>query len=158
MHRFCASCRRHGQAALLAVCIVTLAAPGLPAQTIQGPTLQGDSTHPAEATNWVETRLYFGLGPANHPHTGITAAAWRRFLDGEVTPRFPSGLSVSDLYGQWQGQADTRPSRLRSKLVILVYPATAENARRVDAIRTAWKQQTGDQSVLRVTTPADVSF
>ena len=37
-------------------------------------------------------------------------------------------------------------------------PRHAENRARIDAIRAAWKQMTGDQSVLRVTEPADVSF
>lgn len=121
-------------------------------------TLQGDAAHPAEAVNWVETRLYFGLGQTGLSHTGVKAAAWRRFLDDEVTPRFPSGLSVADLYGQWQGKGETHPSRLRSKLVILVYASTQENAKRIDEIRVAWKQRTGDRSVLKVTEAADVSF
>ena len=125
-------------------------------------TLGGDATHPAEARGWVETRLYFGLGPADGSakthHRGVSETVWRRFLDDEVTPRFPAGLSVSDVYGQWQGRGDGRPVRLRSKMLILVYPATEENARRVDAIRAAWKQRTGDQSVLKVTEPAEVSF
>jgi hypothetical protein len=43
-------------------------------------------------------------------------------------------------------------------MLIIDYPATAENAIRVEAIRAAWKQRTGDQSVLKVTQPADVSF
>lgn len=28
------------------------------------PTLQGDSTHPGQTQGWVDTKLYFGLGPA----------------------------------------------------------------------------------------------
>ena len=34
---------------------------------------------------------------------------WRDFLDREVTPRFPSGLSVVDVYGQWHGKQQNRP-------------------------------------------------
>lgn len=130
------------------------------------PTLRGDATHPAEARGWVETQLYFGLGPAdgapsgarNRAHKGINGRVWRQFLDEEITPRFPAGLSVSDVYGQWQRRGEGRPERLRSKMLILLYPANEENARRVDAIRAAWKQRTGDESVLKVTEPAEVSF
>jgi hypothetical protein len=43
-------------------------------------------------------------------------------------------------------------------MLVIDYPATKENAAKVEAIRAAWKQRTGDQSVLRVTHPADVSF
>jgi hypothetical protein len=122
------------------------------------PTLSGDAAHPGQTSGWVDTKLYFGLGPADHPEQGVSEAEWRAFLDKEVTPRFPSGLSVVDVYGQWQGKKDPAPQRLRSKLLIVDYPDTEENRAKVEAIRAAWKRQTGQLSVLRVTEPADVSF
>ena len=122
------------------------------------PTLKGDAAHPAHAQHWVDTRLYFGLGPADAPDKGVSEAAWRDFLDTEVTPRFPSGLSVIDVYGQWQGKGEIAPERIRSKLLVIDYPATPANAAKIEAIRAAWKQKTGDQSVMKVTEPADVSF
>ncbi len=106
----------------------------------------------------MDTRLYFGLGPADAPDKGVSEAAWRAFLDKEVTPRFPAGLSVVDVYGQWQGKDEKAPERIRSKELIIDYPATAENAAKIQAIRVAWKAKTGDQSVMKVTEPADVSF
>jgi hypothetical protein len=75
-----------------------------------------------------------------------------------VTPRFPAGLTVVDVYGQWQGKDQPAPERLHSKMLIIDYPDTNENREKIDAIRAAWKQKTGDQSVLRVTEPVDVSF
>jgi len=122
------------------------------------PTLQGDAAHPGRTSNWVDTRLYFGLGAIDHPEQGVSEADWRSFLDREVTPRFPDGLSVLDVYGQWQGKNQKTPERLRSKMLIVDYPDTAENRAKIEAIRAAWKQKTGDQSVMRVTEPADVSF
>jgi hypothetical protein len=122
------------------------------------PTRRGDPAHPGGTKGWVETRLYFGVGPADHPEQGISETEWRRFLDLEVTPRFPSGLSVADVYGQWQGKNEHAPERLRSKMLIIDYPDTLENRAKIEAIRAAWKQKTGDQSVMRVTEPADVSF
>jgi hypothetical protein len=130
----------------------------VPAQTAAKPTLHGDAAHPAHAQHWADTHLYFGLGPADDATKGVSEAAWRDFLDEEVTPRFPSGLSVIDVYGQWQGKAETTPERIRSKVLIVDYPATAANAAKIEAIRAAWKQKTGDQSVLKVTEPASVSF
>jgi hypothetical protein len=122
------------------------------------PILQGDPAHPGLTRGWVDTRLYFGLGPADHPDQGISESDWRAFLDREVTPRFPDGLSVVDVYGQWQGKNQTVPERLRTKLLVIDYPDNAENRAKVDAIRLAWKQKTGDQSVMRVTEPVDLSF
>ena len=125
---------------------------------VTAPTLTGDPAHPRSTVGWVDTKLYFGLGPADDTKQGISETEWRGFLDREVTPRFPSGLSVLDVYGQWQGKNETAPERLRTKMLIIDYPYTDENRTKIEAIRTAWKQKTGDQSVMRVTVPADVSF
>ena len=121
-------------------------------------TLKGDPAHPDSTSNWVDTKLYFGLGPADVADKGVSEAAWRDFLDKEVTPRFPSGLSVIDVYGQWQGKQMKSPDRERSKLLVIDYPAKPENDAKVEAIRGAWKQRTHAQSVLKVTQHADVSF
>jgi hypothetical protein len=153
----------HVKAALLAPALGLLlcGCAHKPVQTFgtnTAPTLTGDSAHPGATKGWVDTKLFFGLGPADQADKGISEAEWRAFLDREVTPRFPDGLSVLDLYGQWQGKNQTIPERLRTRMLIIDYPDTAENRAKVDAIRAAWKQKTGDQSVMRVTEPADVSF
>jgi Protein of unknown function (DUF3574) len=122
------------------------------------PTLIADPAHPGQTAGWVDTRLYFGLGPADHPEQGVSESRWREFLDREVTPRFPDGLSVAGIYGQWQGKGQPAPERLRSKVLIIDYLDSQQNRDKVDAIRAAWKKMTGDQSVMRVTQPADVSF
>ncbi len=127
-------------------------------QQAVAPTLAGDPAHPARASGWVDTKLYFGLGPAGEPSKGISESAWRAFLDKEVTPRFPDGLSVIDVYGQWQGKEEKTPERIRTKLLVVDYPDSQENRDKIEAIRIAWKRLTGDQSVMRVTEPADVSF
>ena len=130
--------------------------------------LADDPAHPASASHWVDTRLYFELGPYaaagiprsadGHRHWPVSEADWLGFLDREVTPRFPDGLSVQDVYGQWKGVHDAVPNRARSKVLLIDYPDTAANRSRILAIRSAWKQWTGEQSVLQVTIPAEVSF
>jgi Protein of unknown function (DUF3574) len=148
-----------GRASLLAVSLLAGVLVGcghrdLPRPTAAqvAPTLSGDPAHPDRTSGWVDTRLYFGLGP------GISEARWREFLDREVTPRFPHGLSALDVYGQWQGNGQAAPERLRSKVLVIDYADTPENRDKVEDIRRAWKAMTGDQSVMRVTQPADVSF
>lgn len=144
---------------LLAAGLCGCAHPHSPAPAATAPaTLTGDPAHPGQTSGWVDTKLYFGLGLADHPDTGVSEAQWRDFLDKEVSPRFPAGLSVLDVYGQWQGKNQTAPERLRSKMLVIDYPDTQENRDKIEAIRAAWKQRTGDQSVMRVTEPADVSF
>jgi hypothetical protein len=150
--------RRVFLAPFLALALAACAHKPITPSVASAPTLQGDPAHPGQTKGWVDTRLYFGLGPVEHPEQGVSEADWRGFLDREVTPRFPDGLSVADVYGQWQGKTQTTPERLRSKMLIIDYPDTAANRAKVEAIRSAWKQKTGDQSVMRVTEPADVSF
>jgi hypothetical protein len=147
-------------AAILAIAAIgcTHQAQQVPSAAATAPALHGDAAHPAQAHGWVDTKLYFGLGPADHPEQGISGAKWRDFLDREVTPRFPDGLSVLDVYGQWLSKGQTSPERLHTKMMIVYYPDSTENRDKIDAIRSAWKKITGDQSVLRVTEPADVSF
>src|SRR5947208_10798717 len=124
-------------AVVLAGCAHRPAAPLSPAGT--APTLSGDAAHPGQASGWVDTQLYFGLSPADHPDQGISEARWREFLDGEVSPRFPDGFSVLDVYGQWLSKGQSVPERLRSKLLIVDYPDNQENRGKIDAIRAAWK-------------------
>lgn len=144
---------------LLAAWLATqFAACATPSAPTASAALHGDAAHPAQTQGWVDTKLYFGLGPADRPDQGISESAWRDFLDKEVTPRFPDGLSVINVYGQWQGKQEAEPERLRSKMLVIDYPDTPGNRAKIEAIRAAWKQRTGDQSVLRVTQPADVSF
>jgi Protein of unknown function (DUF3574) len=133
-------------------CVATVPVSGAPA------TLAGDPAHPDKTAGWVSTSLYFGLGTADKPGQGVNEQAWRGFLDREVSSRFPDGLSVVDVYGQWRGKGQAEPERLRSKMLVLLYPDTAAHRADIEAIRAAWKQLTGDQSVLRVTQPAEVSF
>ena len=121
-------------------------------------TLSGNPLHPAQAANWVDTKLYFGLAPEGDTRRASSEAQWQDFLDHEVTARFPAGLSVIDVAGQWQGANNPAPVHVRTKLLVIDYPNTPENATKIEAIRTAWKQRTHDQSVLKVTQPADVSF
>ncbi len=150
--------RRVFLAPFLALALASCAHKPIQTSTVTAPTVQGDTAHPGKTKGWVDTKLYFGLGPVEHPEQGVSEADWRGFLDREVTPRFPGGLSVVDVYGQWQGKNQAMPERLRSKLLIIDYPNTAENRAKIEAIRSAWKQKTGDQSVMRVTEAADVSF
>lgn len=150
--------RAVGAAAVLAVALGGCVPRGTPGPVATAPSLQGDAAHPGRTRGWVDTRLYFGLGPADHPEQGISEAKWREFLDREVTPRFPDGFSVLDVYGQWLSKGKTVPERLRTKMLVVDYEDNQDHRGKIDAIRAAWKQMTGDESVLRVTEPAEVSF
>ncbi len=121
------------------------------------------ATQPSAAVEqqaWVRTELYFSIG--DWTETALSTEAelkWAKFLDAEVTPRFPDGLSVMDVYGQWRSaKAGSLVQRDRSRLLVIVHADTEEASAKIEAIRAAWKQQAGEESVLRVSQPAKVSF
>ena len=91
----------------------------------------------------VQVDLYFGeVGPTE----------WRAFLDEEVTPRFPDGLSVIDIYGQYRNRQGTI-GRERSKLLVIVVFDAPAHAARVQAIVDSYRRRYKQESVLRVERP-----
>lgn len=124
-------------------------------------TFQGDAARPEQAQGWVRSELYFGVGKdagetSANPVVGETQ--WRTFLDKEVTPRFPDGLTVFDAYGQWLFRGNPEPNRLQSKVLVILHEDTPQRTADIEAIRLAWKQATGHQSVLWSRQPVEVSF
>ncbi|MCW5580906.1 MAG: DUF3574 domain-containing protein [Luteimonas sp.] len=115
------------------------------------------AAHPQPAVQWVRSELYFGIGEA-----GQVAAAgerrWREFLDAEVTPRFPEGLTVVEGYGQWRSPGAEAVERLASKVLVVVHEDTPQRRADIEAIRAAWRRLSGDESVLWARQPVDVSF
>ena len=125
--------------------------------------LNGDAARPAQTRGWVRSELYFGVGREDGPsERGQTDAIgeerWRAFLDAEVTPRFPDGLTVFDAYGQWLFRGAPEPNRLRTKVLVILNEDTPERRADIEAIRLAWKEATGHQSVLWSRHAVDVSF
>lgn len=102
----------------------------------------------AEAEPWVRSELFFGT--AKPDGTAVTETEWRGFLDREITPRFPDGLTVLSGAGQWQGE-DEEIVQEKSKIVILLYPreAAAESDAEIEEIRAAYETAFQQQSVLR---------
>jgi Protein of unknown function (DUF3574) len=89
---------------------------------------------------------------------GVTNAAWTRFVDREITPRFPDGLSVVDAAGQWQDPVRKRVVREPSKIVTIVLRDSEKGQSEIDAIAQAYKKQFRQQSVGVIVRPACVSF
>jgi len=151
---------------VLALCAALCFGPFAAAQTAQQEVTSawhGDADRPAEAVGWVKSELYFGLGDESGESSrqqtdSISEAQWRAFVDKEVTSRFPDGLTVLDAYGQWLFKDTGQLHRLRSKVLIVHHEDSPERRNDIEAIRLAWKRDTGHQSVLWSKSAADVSF
>ena len=101
------------------------------------------------------TELYFGTAK---PGGGIvTPEEWRRFLNDEVTPRFPDGLTVLEGYGQYREKSGA-VVREESRVLVLLYPKklSREVHRKIEEIRTLYKRTFAQESVLRVDFRASV--
>ena len=68
-------------------------------------------------TAYTRTTLYFGL---SRPTGIVSERQWRAFLREQVTPRFPTGLTVWKANGQWKRQ-DGHIVREPAKVLLLVH-------------------------------------
>jgi hypothetical protein len=100
--------------------------------------------------------LLFGRDIDNH--VGVSEAAWRRFVAGEITPRFPDGLTVTNATGQWRDPASGKMVREPSKRVEIVLSGRADDGARLDAVVAAYKRRFHQHSVGVIIQSACVSF
>jgi uncharacterized protein DUF3574 len=100
--------------------------------------------------------LLFGRNVGKH--LGVTESAWGRFVDREIVPRFPDGLTVYDASGRWRDRTSNRVVREPSKIVHIVLPGDPEDVARLNEIVEAYKARFKQQSVGVIVRPACVSF
>ena len=105
---------------------------------------------------WARTDLFFGTQKPDG--SAVSDEEFKRFLDNVITPRFPDGLTLLMGFGQFRNSAGVIVQE-RSMLLILLYPPpTADSSKKIEQIRTAYKQMFQQESVLRVDTAGLVSF
>jgi hypothetical protein len=100
--------------------------------------------------------LYFGRNIGEV--LGVGEEAWSRFVDAEITPRFPDGLTVIDLAGQWRDTASGRIVREPGKLLIIVLGSDPAEQARVGEIIDAYKRRFQQQAVLMLQRLACVTY
>jgi len=106
-------------------------------------------------TMFMRTELIFGMSRSDGPD--ITESEFQTFIDDQVTPRFPDGLTVVNGNGQFRDASGTIVQE-RSKVLILLYPFGKKSSNQVDAIRTEYQAMFQQQSVLRIDEEQCVSF
>ncbi|MGW7241973.1 DUF3574 domain-containing protein [Streptomyces sp. NPDC054804] len=113
---------------------------------------------PVRGKAYVETRLFFGTArPAGGP--AVTDRQFTAFVDKEVTPDFPDGLTVQSGRGQWR-DAHGAIEKERSYELTLLYPESAAKRgdRKIEEIRRAYEKAFAQESVGRVDERAQVDF
>lgn len=104
---------------------------------------------------FIQDELYFGR---SRTEGIISEAEFQKFLDTEITPRFPDGLTVIDANGQFRNRAGIIIKE-PTKILVLIYPNSPEKKQAIQNIINLYKSQFQQESVLRVTsTPVLVKF
>jgi hypothetical protein len=104
---------------------------------------------------FARTELLFGLSRSDGPD--ITEEEFQSFVDLQVTPRFPEGLTLLAGNGQFQDSTGNIVQE-GSKLLILLYPFSKDRSALVDEVRAEYKTTFQQESVLRVDEHSCVSF
>ena len=119
------------------------------------PTMEGPAVCPNGLSPATVAQLMFGLGMSDG--AVVSDADWTQFQRAEITPRFPEGLSVIDMKGQWRastGEITTEPA----KQVLLVLDGGPDDSAKLENIRTAYKARFHQDSVLLIIRRDCVSF
>jgi hypothetical protein len=100
------------------------------------------------ALRFARTELYFGTATAEG---AVTEEQFQEFVDKEVSPRFPDGLTITSADGRFRTEEGDFVKE-RSFVLVLLYPyeTFAEGSKRIERIRSLYKKQFNQQSVLRV--------
>lgn len=90
-------------------------------------------------------------------NTVITEVEFQHFVDQEVTPRFPDGLTILSAIGQFK-TANQAIIKEKSKLLLLLYPFNLDSDRKIEQIRQTYQKTFQQQSVLRLDARSCISF
>ena len=97
---------------------------------------------------YVEFQLFFGLhdGAGNR----VSEAEWEAFLADTVTPRFPAGMTIIDVNGQWQ-EPSGNIQREETKLLMGLLDATdGEGLRLINEISDEFVRRFDQDPVFRM--------
>jgi hypothetical protein len=103
------------------------------------------------------TELFFGSLKPNGSQ--VSEADFQGFLNREITPRFPDGLTLLSGYGQFRNSRGII-IRERSRQLILLYPIdrARDSSSKIEQIRKAYNTAFQQESVLRTDELSCVSF
>jgi hypothetical protein len=100
--------------------------------------------------------MYFGRNIGGQ--LGVSEPQWDAFVDSEISPRFPDGLTVADTQGQWRDSETGALVHEPSKQLTLFLADEARDRAALDQIAEAYKRQFRQQAVALVVERSCVSF
>ena len=116
-----------------------------------------EAEFPLKTSNWVKSELLFGLS-IQYPNrtTGwVTPEDFKNFLDTEVTPLFPDGLTYFNASGQWKGSNNATISE--PSIYMIIYHENSEiNRENIQEIVKSYMNIFNQEAVLYATLPSQV--
>ena len=102
-------------------------------------------------------RLELVFGTSRKDLPVISDEDWATFLETEITPRFPAGLTVLRAPGQWLTH-DGRIVREDSRILVVWHDPASRTDYDIETIRSAYRERFDQESVMRVESISCVSF
>lgn len=133
---------------LLALAVTLPLLTGCLSVDIEGlPICQGDT--------WSQTTLYLGRGLSG---ASIDDEDFRAFIADEVTPRFPSGFTMSHGEGAWKNTVLQKTIYEKSTMLIVLHPVTGSDRLALREIANAYRTRFHQQAVIEAIQPVCVTF
>ncbi|WP_019498821.1 DUF3574 domain-containing protein [Pseudanabaena sp. PCC 6802] len=109
------------------------------------------------ASPFIRTELFFGSLKPNGSE--VNDLEFQKFINNEVTPRFPDGLTILFGLGQFKNSRGTIVKE-NSRLLVLLYPIDRQDdsSQKIEQIRKIYKCKFQQESVLRSDNRSCVSF
>lgn len=112
-------------------------------------------SHPLKGSVFARTELFFGRSKPNG--ATVTDAELKAFIDREVTPQFPDGLTLLSGTGQFKNSTGAIVKE-QSTLLIVLYPLTDDRGVAIERIRQSYRTAFQQESVLRVDAQSCIAF
>lgn len=144
---------------LVCLAFVLAAFAPLLAQSLPAALAPGEEQHCGKSLagkRYNRTELYLGM--ATPDGATVSDAEFQRFVDAQVTPRFPAGFTIVAASGQFK---DYRGAIVRenARVLVVLYPLEdGQSSESIETIRAYYKVEYRQESVLRVDGESCASF
>ncbi len=109
----------------------------------------------AASPQFVATHIYCGR---NIPAGGeVSEEQFAAFLETDVTPAFPAGLTAYDAYGQMQ-TSEGKIVKQKTKVLLLVHDNSKSSLDAIHKIAASYRSKFGNPQVMVMTAPVTPEF
>lgn len=103
-----------------------------------------------DAGQCVRSELYFGSRKPDG--SSVSATEWNQFLEQELTPAFPDGLTIQVAQGQYRSKSGEL-QREATHVVTVVHLDEPRIMTRIEELRASYKKRFQQEAVLWISQP-----